>query len=188
MIPLLVPAVILQAEAQPFDFEKFKASRIHRESDPELMAALNRLYQDSPSFRQLLARFAKDQPNIILLLKPIEKKVYGSLGIIKLVDGYIVIVGVQTRLAKSGVDSLEPWLGFLVYGLLEISNKDGVIAQNQTSFLFNPSVEKRMWKFQLELRHELAQAGTRPKLKLNSDGEHLYRTLVLGEVNWEWSR
>ena len=181
MILIIPPTVSAQVESLPFDFRAFKATRIHPKSDPCLMAALNRLYEDSPSFRVMLARFEKEEPKVILHFECMEERTLGFLLIETTSDNYLITVGVQGKLARLGFDSLEPWLGLLLFGLFEICHKDGVVETKTSHYVFDSSTESHMWNYQQELRKELGKANSQPKLNLAPNGILLYRTLVLGQ-------
>jgi hypothetical protein len=173
------PPVTDQPAAQAFDYNAFKLGHVHLKSDPSLLAALDRLYQDSPSFRILLARFATEQPKVILHFEPIEEPSFGMLIIQKTNDNYLITLGVQTKPRRLGLDSAEPWLGLILYGLFEISRKDGVFQVSEHRYLFHRSVESHMWNYQQNLRGELRTAGTEPRLVLTGNGKLLYQSVVL---------
>ena len=181
MIPIIPPGASAQVESLPFDFGTFKATRVHPKSDPTLIAALNRLYEDSPSFRVMLARFAKEEPKVVLYFECMEEKTLGLLLIKNTSENYLITVCVQGKLARLGFDSIEPWLGSLLFGLVEICHKDGVIESKTSYYVFDSSTESHMWNYQQELRKELGKANSLPKLNLAPNGMLLYRTLVLGQ-------
>lgn len=165
------PPIIHQIDAPLFDFEHFKATRVHPKSDPELMTALNRLYADCPSFRDLLASFEKEQPTIHILLIPMERNTLGSLKVDKIANGYLITVYVQNKFTRLGLDSREPWLGSILFALLEITRKDGVFGVSADKFIFTNEIETCAWNFQQKIRSELNRANQKPKLKLAKNGE-----------------
>ena len=151
MFPFPPPPIIHQIEAPLFDFEHFKATRVHPKSNPELMKAFNRLYADCPSFRDLMANLAKEQPTIHILLLPMEKNTFGTLKVDKIATGYLITVFVQNKFTRLDLDSREPWLGSILFALLEITRKDGVFGISHNKFIFTNEIETCAWNFQQKL-------------------------------------
>jgi hypothetical protein len=173
------PTVTVQADIQPFDLNAYNTTHIHPQSEPSLRAALSRLYQDVPSFRVLLARYATEHSNVMLNLQLTEERSFGSLVVDAIPNGYVISVVVQGKPARIGLDSLEPWLGSTLYGLFEISHEAKVLETLPNRYIFESSVLAHMWNYQDELRRALRKANSEPKLVLTGNGKLIYRTLVL---------
>jgi hypothetical protein len=163
----------------PFDFAAFKSTRIHVQSEPALLAALDRLHQDSPTFRGILAELATTQKNLCLLLRTTEEVTIGDLEVRPVPGGYILVVSVQAKIARLRRDSLEPWLGFLLAGLLEVSKSGNVVPETAYTYTFSLPVQKAMWETQKVLRRELKAANTKPRLILAVSGLGAYKNYLL---------
>ena len=182
LLPFLPPAALVQAEARPFDFAAWKLAHVDPQSNPALVAALDRLHQDCPGFRAMLAAFAADQPRTSVLLGTMTERSYGQLGIVKVQDGFLIHVGVQAKLVDLGFDSYEPWLGSLLFALAEVSRADNVVQRKDQNYRFNSHVQDVFWSAQTSLRIEFEKApsAARPRLTLNY--RDLFKHYVLGRT------
>ena len=179
MFPLPIPYIQIQNDVKVFDFEFFKSTRVHPDSDHKLQLALARLYQDCPTFRVMISDFSKEQSNISLLLTTTVKRTFGTVQIDKTPNGYLITVFTQTKLANAGFDSIEPWLGSILFALLEFTRRDGVQKISPNRYLFDDKIEASMWFFQQKIRDELKKSKTIPKLKIADNGKVLYNVTIL---------
>jgi hypothetical protein len=175
----LGPPPLTTPQPQAFDWANFKATRLHPQSDPALRMALDRLFQDCPSFRALLAAFAGDQPSVRLLLETTEEKDYGGFVLHRTAGDYLIRVKVQARLVDLGYDSFEPWLGSLLFVLADLCRGRDVTQLSNGNWLLDPSAEATFWKNQRWLRLELNRATTKPRLKLTLHLMNQYGVFVL---------
>jgi hypothetical protein len=109
------------------------------------------------------------------------EKSFGAIDIQVGPKGYLFVISIQSKLMKLHLDSMEPWVGSMMYCLLEISRQNLVLPITENHFIFNKMLQTRMWNYQRELRKELRMAPSRPKLKLAPDGQVYYRRFILEE-------
>jgi hypothetical protein len=185
MLLLVFSHLQTQNDVKPFDFTYFKSTRVHPGSDPRLQSALNRLYLDCPSFQTVIGHLSKEQPNISLLLATTEEKTFGTLKLDKSPNGYLITVFTQVKLANLESDAIEPWLGSILFALLDVTRKGDVLKLDSNTYLFDKKTETAMWYFQQKLRKELMKSKISPRLKLAQDALKLYNARVLGLNNHE---
>lgn len=179
---LLTPALVL-APLPPdsaFDFDQFRSTRLRSDSSPELVQALVRLYQDSPAFAALLGRLAREEPKVTLSLLKTEDKTFGTLVVKRTPDSYHITLGVQTRLARLGLDAAEPWLAALVFALREVCRNERAHYLADGNYRFTPEVAEKSARFQDEVRVELKRANSLPRLVLDPFWPRAFRRHVLG--------
>lgn len=185
MLPLtmtlafLPPAVT--AKAPMDDLDAFISASIDPRSDPEVLTAIARLCKDAASFRVLLNEFSREQPNSKLIFKSTTDKTFGSIDFQTMNKGYLFVISVQSKLTRLHLDSLEPWVGSMIYCLHEMSRQDLLLPMAENNFVFNKMLQARMWNYQRELRKELRVANSQPKLKLATDGQAYFKRFILEE-------
>lgn len=180
MLLLALPMPASQVQTQAFDYTAFKAAHLDPRSDPALVKALDRLQQDCPSFRTMLAAFSQAQPLVTLCLGTTEVPDYGRFIVHRTADRYLIEVLVQSRLVTLGYDSYEPWLGSLLFVLNEVCNGADLTRQGNGRWLLPPNAQATFWKNQRWLRLELNAATSTPRLKLTLHLMNQYATFVLG--------
>jgi hypothetical protein len=178
LLSLACPVLLLAqapADTYLFSYAGFKANHILGDSDPALLASLDRLVQDSPAFRDQIADLDRRETKLKLRLVPTEEATFGSLVVQPYPEGYLVVAKVQHALVKTGFDAQEPWLGSILFALADISRGSAVQPEANQAYVLSREAERRMWAFQRILRKDLAGAATLPKLKLAADGQRLYQ-------------
>lgn len=178
----LTPALVAP-ELPPgasFDFAQFRDTRLLRDSSPELIRAFERLHQDSPTFAALVARFAREEPEITLSLLKNEGKTFGTLVVKRTPGSYHITLGVQTKLARLGMDAVEPWLAALVFALREVCRNERAHYLAEGNFQFTPEVTEKSARFQDEVRIELKRSTSLPRLVLDPFWPRAFRRHVLG--------
>lgn len=182
MLFLALPLLAGQVQVQPqaFDYAAFKATRLDPRSDPALVKALDRLYLDCPSIRAMLAGFATAHPLVILGLGTFEEKDYGRLVVHRTAERYLIEVQAQSRLVVLGYDSIEPWLGSLLFVLDEVCNGTDLTSLADGNWLLPPNSQATFWKHQRGLRVELNAAATQPRLRLTMRLMYQYAVFVHG--------
>jgi hypothetical protein len=170
--------------------DAFITKQIDPASDPDMVARLKDLHQDSSRFRPVLEAIWLEQPKIRLTLLAItdldpalkpkknESASFGMLFVKPSSSGYELVVAVQTELVKQGQDSAEPWLGQILYALLELSRNDSVEEKGKR-FLMTKKLQRKMWDFQRQIRSELKAGQPEKYAKTAYDGEYLYKMKLL---------
>jgi len=187
------PKTALTANAPWPGLEGFMQARMLPGSDPELVEAFRNLYIDSPRFKALVERLWAEQTQIFFGLLPLKDEdlaklpriagiqrpkaipTFGSCLIQPIPQGYRIVLLVQTKLAKQGLDMPEPWMAQMVYALSEIAQRDSVTNLGQLMAL-DRAAQRKMWNFQRYLRGELKSAHPDRYRALARDGEYLYLT------------
>lgn len=187
------PKMALPANAPWPGLEGFMKTRMLPGSDPKLVEAFRNLYLDSPRFKALVERLWSEQTQVFLGLLPLKEEdlaqippppgmrqpkaipTFGSCVIQPIPQGYRIVLLVQTKLAKEGLDMTEPWMAQMVYALSEIAQRDSVTNLGQLMAL-DRAAQRKMWNFQRYLRGELKAAHPNRYRALARDGEYLYLT------------
>lgn len=176
------PALI--APDAPFgenlDVTQFRETRLLRDSAPELIQAFERLNRDSPSFANLMTEFSREQPEVTLSLLKTEDKTFGTLVVKRTPGSYHITLGVQSKLARLGMDAVEPWLAAIVFALREVCRNERAHYPAQGNYRFTPEVAEKSARFQDEVRVELKRATTLPRLVLDPFWPRAFRRHVLG--------
>lgn len=162
------------------DFTQFRDNRVLRDSSPELVQAFERLHQDSPAFATLVARFSREEPEVTLSLLKTEEKTFGTLVVKRTHGSYHITLGVQHRLARLGMDAVEPWLAALFFALREVCRNERAHYLAEGAYQFTPEIAETSARFQDEVRVELKRATTLPRLVLDPFWPRAFRRHVLG--------
>lgn len=183
MLPLLPPeppALTSPAPAIWDGLDAFLATRVHPASDASVVAALKNLYGDSALFRKTLEALARELPRAIFQFKTTSDRTFGDLDIRPTKAGYWIVIQVQDIPALRKQDHLEPWVAGMVFSMLEVSRRYGVIEEAENSYLFSDPVVERMWAFQGSVRAELKKARPQAYPHLHAEYRWLYRKEILG--------
>lgn len=177
---LVTVGLMAQVPPAPFGFSESQAQRIRPDTEPHLLAALNRLYADAPSFRTLLEDFTRAEPDISLLFLSTEAKTPGTLVLRPLGQGYQVTLFVQTKLVRLNLDAYEPWLASILFCLREVCRSDRAHLVVGGEYRISPDVLNRSARFQETIRSELKRAPSLPPLRLDAFWPRSYRRHVMG--------
>lgn len=145
-----------------------------QEADPDLKAAFLSAWEASQSFREMVSALYCEQPKIRLILQKMDSESFGDITLTGDSQTYPLVLDVQWRGVRRGIDVGEPWLASLLYALLEVSRKDNVISVDEQNYNFSPMVRKKMWNFQAKVRRELKKSDPEKFNGVAPSGEHLY--------------
>jgi hypothetical protein len=195
--PLQAAVPAGQTETHPWPgLEAFMKARMLPGSDPELVDGFRNLYADSPRFKALVERLWTEQPQIQFGMLPMKEQdlsalstkagaaerarvqAFGSCLIQPIPNGYKIVLLVQTKLTKLGLDTTEPWMAQMVFALLELATRDSVLDLGRLLAL-DRKAQIKMWNFQRLLRGELKVAYPERYKAMARDGEYLYLTKLL---------
>lgn len=181
LIMLPVPAMVQSGGNLPAwpGLEGFIASKIHSESEPNLVEALRTLHRYSPGFRATLEAFWREQHMTLLYLRKTSGPTSGNISIQKSNKGYVMHLFVQEAPTLRGLDRIEPWVASVVFLALEVSRRGGVTEIYPQQFEFSNELVRDMWDDQAKLRKELRKAGKEARSGLAWDGERLFLREVL---------